>query len=257
MLLGLTLPQLTLLLILLAAFLLLLTERIRIDLTAVLIIVALAATGVLQPEEALSGFSSEPAIVVASIFVLSEALFRTGLSDRLGRWIGRLAGHGYNRVLAVIMLAVAALSAFTHHVTITAVMLPVTLKLSREQNITPSRLLMPMSFAASLGTAITILGAPAFLIADSILRQADRPGLSIFSIAPIGLAISIAGTLFMLLVGRFLLPDRKGGGDSQDHFRLDGYYTEVIVLPDSSFIDQTVDEIEANDGHHLRVVTWL
>ena len=249
--------QITLLLILLGAFALLVTERIRIDLTAILMVVALAVTGVLEPEEALSGFSSEPAIVVAAIFILSGALFTTGLSDKLGIWIGRLAGEGYNRMLSVIMLSVASLSAFTHHVTITAVMLPVTLKLCREQDISPSKLLMPMSFAASLGTTITIIGAPAFLIADGVLRQVGRPGLGIFSIAPIGIALSIAGTLFVLLAGRFLLPERKGGADADDRFRLDSYYTELLILANSPLIGQTVEEIEAGETPRFKVVSWL
>lgn len=200
--LGLTSDQATLLLILGGAFVLFLTERIRIDLTAVLIVLCLAMTGILTPEEALSGFGSEPAIVAAAIFVLSGAMYVTGLSDRLGLWIGRLAGGRFQRMIAVIMTAVAALSAFTHHLTITAVMLPVTLKLSREHKIPTSQLLMPMSFAASLGTTITILGAPAFLIADRLLRQAGEPGLGVFSIAPIGIAITITGVAFILIAGK-------------------------------------------------------
>lgn len=254
---GLAPEQLTLLLILLAASFLLLTERIRIDLTAVLIILALAISGLLEPEQALSGFGSEPAVVVAAIFVLSEAVFRTGLSDRLGHWLGRLAGRGYNKIVVVIMLVVAGLSAFTHHVTITAVMLPVILRLSREQDIAPSRLLMPMSFAASLGTTITILGAPAFLIASGVLRQAGQPGLGIFTIAPIGLALTAAGTVFMLLFGRYLLPDRKGGEDDHGQFRLNGYYTEIMVLPESSLVGQTIDMLEGEDGRDWRIVGWL
>ncbi|MBK9052716.1 MAG: SLC13 family permease [Chloroflexi bacterium] len=255
--LSLSLPQLLLLLILIGVFALLLSERIRIDLTALIIIILLTISGILTPEEAVSGFSSEPAIVVAAIFVLSESLFRTGLSDKLGDWIGRLAGNGYNRMLVVIMLAVAALAAFTHHVTITAIMLPVTLKLCRQSNIAPSRLLMPMSFAASLGTTITILGAPAFLIADDLLRQIGRPGLGIFSIAPIGLSLSVAGALFMLLVGRFLLPERGGAEDSNGSFQLNNYYTEVIVLPNSRLEGQTVAKIEADEAQAMRIVNWL
>src|SRR5205085_12233579 len=130
------------------------------------------------------------------------------------------------RANAVIMLAVAALSAFTHHVTTTAVMLPVVVTLAREKRLPPSQLLMPLSFAASLGTTITIIGAPAFLIASDILRQAGRPGLGIFSIAPIGIALSVAGTAFIVLVGRWLLPERSGSAGNADHFRLDHYFPE-------------------------------
>jgi di/tricarboxylate transporter len=243
--------------ILLVTFGLLITERLRNDIVAVLIILALAISGILDPGDALSGFGSEPAIVVAAIFVLSGALHTTGFSDMIGDWIGRLAGSSYSRALAVIMLAVALFSAFTHHLTTTAVMLPVTLNLAREKDIPPSRLLMPLSFAASLGTTITIIGAPAFLIASAALQQAGRPGLGIFSIAPIGLSLSLAGTLFMLLAGRFLLPAHQGGESGTNRFRLDQYFTELAIKPDSPFLDKTVAEVEADQTYHFKVVGWM
>ena len=243
--------------ILIASFGVLISERLRNDVVAMLIVLALSASRILNPAESLSGFGSEPAIVVVSIFVLSAALHHTGLSDRIGRWIGRLAGHSYSRALAVIMPSVALLSAFTHHVTTTAVMLPVTLNLSRERHLTASRLLMPLSFAASLGTTITIIGAPAFLIASTALQQAGRPGLGIFSIAPIGLSLSLLGTVFILLVGRFLLPDRQGMTDTVSRFRLDQYLTEYSILPNSPFLNKTVAEVEADGRYHFQVVGWV
>src|SRR5215207_8503077 len=187
MLAELSVQQVSFFIILVVAFALLITERLRNDVVAVLIILALAVSGVLAPEQALSGFSSEPAIIVAAIFVLSGAMHQTGLSDIIGGWIGRLAGSSLSRAIGVIMPTVALLSAFTHHLTTTAVMLPVTLNVSRERNIPASKLLMPLSFAASLGTTITIIGAPAFLIAGETLQQAGRPALGVFTIAPIGL----------------------------------------------------------------------
>jgi di/tricarboxylate transporter len=249
--------RIALLAILLIAFVLLITERIRIDLTAILIVVALAATRLLKPEEALSGFGSEPAIIVAAVFVLSGGLYRTGTSERLGNWITRIARKGSAGTIGVLMPAVAFLSAFTHHVTVTAVMLPVTLKMGREQGISPSKLLMPLSFAASLGTTITIIGAPAFLIADGILRQSGRPGLGIFSIAPIGLALTLLGTFYTLILGRYLLPEYQGGDEADEWSRLDGYYTELVVLPDSSLAHKTIEEIERRYENQLRVVNWL
>jgi di/tricarboxylate transporter len=240
--------------ILLTSFALLISERLRNDLVAVLVVLALAVSGVLKPAEALAGFASEPAIVVAAIFVLSAGVHRTGLSDTLGRWIGRWAGRGLTRAIAVIMPSVALLSAFTHHLTTTAVMLPVTLELSRERGLPASKLLMPLSFAASLGTTITIIGAPAFLIANSVLQQAGRPGLHVFSIAPIGLALTAAGTLFMLLIGRRLLPARQGAEDAGSRFRLDEYFTELTVRESSRLAGRSVADLEADDRHHVRVV---
>ena len=175
--------------ILVVAIGLLITERLRPDMVAVLVILALAYSHTLSTDEAFSGLKSEPAVVIACMFVLSAGLQNTGLSDFAGRWIGKLAGTSMPRMLAVIMPAVALASAFTHHVTITAVMLPITLALARDRDLAASKLLMPMAIASSLGTTITILGAPSFLVSSELLRQAGRPGLSVFSIAPIGIPL--------------------------------------------------------------------
>ncbi|MEP7198242.1 MAG: SLC13 family permease [Chloroflexota bacterium] len=254
---NLTAQQLSFFAILLAAFVLLITERIRSDVVAILTILALYLTGVLTPADALSGFGSEPAIIVAAIFVLTGALHQTGLSDTIGVWIARLTGNSYGRILAVMMPSVALLSAFTHHVTTTAVMLPVMLNVSRERNIPASKLLLPLSVAASLGTTITIIGAPAFLVASAALQRGGRPGLGVFDIAPIGLSLSLVGTLFMLLVGRFLLPSRQGADDSTNRFRLDNYFTELVILPDWPFVGKTLAEVKAANHFQFIVVGWL
>lgn len=253
---SLNLPQLSFFLILIVAFGLLLTERLRTDLVAVLIILALSGSKILSPQESLSGFGSEPAIIVVSIFVLSAALHHTGLSDAIGAWIGRAAGKGYTRAVAVLMSTVALFSAFTHHVTTTAVMLPVTLNFARERHLPASKLLMPLSFAASLGTTITIIGAPAFLIASNTLQQVGRPRLGIFSITPIGLSLSVLGTLFILLVGRFLLPERQGNAEATSRYRLDQYFTELSIVPGSPFLGKTIAEVEADPRYHFEVVGW-
>ena len=253
---GIEANQLYLFVILIGAVILLFTEWVRVDLTAILIILMLGLTGVLAPEDAFSGFSSEPAILVATVFVLNGALYYTGLSEQLGNWIKQLAGKSFERAIGVVMPAVALLSAFTHHVTITGLMLPPMLKLSRENDIPASKLLIPLSFAASLGTTITIIGAPAFLIADGLLKQAGQNGLGIFSIAPIGLVLSLTGTIFFLLVGRFLLPVHPGDDGSTDHFRLEGYYTELVLLPDSKLLGKTIAEIEEEQKTDFRVAAW-
>ena len=253
---GIEANQIYLFIILAGAALLLFTEWIRIDLTALLIIAALGLSGVLDADGALSGFSSEPAIILASMFVLSGALFHTGLSERLGNGIKRLAGSSYWQIILVVMPSVALLSAFVGHVALTAIMLPIILNIARENQIAPSKLLVPMAFAASLGTAIAIIGAPAFLVANGLLRQTGQAPLGIFSIAPIGLVISAAGTIFFLLVGRFLLPDRKGE-DAVDHFRLEGYYTELVLLPDSTLIGKTIREIEEQQPVDFKVSAWF
>jgi len=235
---------------------LLVTERLRTDLIALLIILALALTGILSPEEALAGFQSEPAIVIAAVFVLGAGLRHTGLSEALGRWTARLAGGGLTRMLAVIMPASALLSTFTHHVAITAIMLPTTLSLAKVRGVPASKLLLPMAIGSSLGTTIATI-TPSFLIAGALLRQAGRPGLDLFAIAPIGLALSLAGTVYMLLVGRLLLPTRQGTGDPTNRFRLDGYFTELRVLPGSPLVGKSIKQVHADRAYRFTIAGWV
>ena len=256
MLFGLTGPQLWFCTILVVAFALLLTEKLRNDLVGLLIILALALTGVLKPGEAVAGFSSEPAIIVVAIFVLAEALQQTGIAETAGRWIGKLAGRTVGQAILVIVPAVAVLSAFTHHVATTALMLPITLNLCRERGFAPSKLLLPLSIAASLGTTITIIGAPAFIVASAALQQAGRPGLSVFSIAPIGLVLSLAGTLFLVLTSRWLLPER-GDPDPSANSTLDEYFTELIVQAASPLLGYTLAEVQAQAQGRFAVTGWL
>ena len=129
------------------------SEKLRIDLVALLALLALTLTGILGPKDALAGFASEPAIIVAAVFVLSAGLSATGITDRIGAGIGRAAGGSEWRTIAVVMPATAALAAFSHHVMVTAMMLPILMRIAREQKLAASRLLMPMSLAASLASS--------------------------------------------------------------------------------------------------------
>src|SRR5690606_30204408 len=118
-------------LIVVVTLILFISERIRMDVAAMLTLLALAATGILTPKEALSGFASEPAIIVASVFVISAALTQTGITERIGAGIARAAGSREWRAILVVMPAVAMLAAFSHHLMITAMMLPIMMRLAR------------------------------------------------------------------------------------------------------------------------------
>ena len=235
--------QIVFLVILGTALALFISGRLRVDVVAMLTLLALALTGILDARQALAGFSSEPAIIVAAVFVLSAGLQSTGITDRIGAWIGRTAGGSEWRTIAVVMPATALLAAFSHHVMVTAMMLPILMRLAREQKLAASRLLMPMSLAASLGTTLTLFSAPAFLLAGDLLKRADGTGLGIFTITPIGLVLVALGTAYMLL-GRWLLPRRMGEAQANDYLRLDRYYTELLVERDSPWIGRTREEFE-------------
>lgn len=248
--------QLIFLAILAGALALFVSEKLRVDVTAMLTLLALVITGLLDGKQALSGFSSEPAIIVAAVFVLSAGLAKTGITDRIGLAIARAAAGSEWRAIAVIIPAVAALAAFSHHLMVTAMMLPVLMRLAREQNLPASRLLMPMSLAASLGTTLTLISAPAFLLANDLLRRAGDPGLGVFSITPIGATLVAIGLLYMVL-GKRLLPRHSGALDSEAYLQLEKYYTELMVDEGSPWIGKTFGDFNEHYAGRLHVVDWL
>jgi len=248
--------QILFLLILAGGLYLFISERLRVDVTAMLILLALVLSRVLKPEQALSGFASEPAIIVAAVFVISGGLAATGITERLGQWIGRAAGSSEARAVAVLMPAVAALSAFTHHVMVTAMMLPITLRHARERKLPASRLLMPMSLAASLGTTLTLVSAPAFLLANDLIKRSGGTGLGIFSITPIGIALVVVGMVYMQLT-RWLLPRRSGAHGDEDYLRLDRYRTELLVVEGSRWSTRPLAELQKALGDRFRLRGWL
>jgi di/tricarboxylate transporter len=248
--------QIVFLLILIGTLALFVSERIRIDVAAMLTVLALALTGILTPEEALSGFASEPAIIVAAVFVISAALNATGVTERIGALIAHAAGAREWRAIVVLMPAVAAMAAFTHHLMVTAMMLPILMRLAREQHLPASRLLMPMSLAASLGTTLTLFSAPAFLLANDLLERQTDASLGVFSITPIGAALVVLGILYMTL-GRWLLPKHVARMAETDYLRLDRYYTELIVEEDSPWIGKPITDFQEHFQRRLSIVEWL
>lgn len=248
--------QIAFLLILAGGLYLFVSERLRVDVTAMLILLALVLTGILDARQALSGFASEPAIIVAAVFVISGGLAATGITERLGLWIGRAAGRSEARGVAVVMPAVAALSAFTHHVMVTAMMLPIVLRHAREAGIPASRLLMPMSLAASLGTTLTLVSAPAFLLADAMIERTGAEGLGIFSITPIGIALVLVGIVYML-IAKWVLPKRSGEHGDDDYLRLDRYRTELLVVKESRWNTRPLHELQKALGGSFRLIGWV
>ncbi len=250
------LHQFLFLLILAGALYLFISERLRVDVTAMIVLLALVVSGVLKADKALSGFASEPAIIVAAVFVISGGLAATGITERLGQWIGHAAGRSEARGIAVLMPAVAALAAFTHHVMVTAMMLPITLRHARERGLAASRLLMPMSLAASLGTTLTLVSAPAFLLASDMIQRDGGDALGIFSITPIGIALVVVGMVYMQLT-RWLLPRRSGAHGDDDYLRLDRYRTELLVVEGSRWSTRPLAELQKALGDRFRLRGWL
>lgn len=247
------LHQIYFLIILVAALYFFISEKLTVDMTAMLIILALAISGVLDAKEAFSGFASEPALIVCAVFVLSAGLAATGVTDTIGNAMARFAGKNQYTANFVIMTTVASLSAFTHHLMVTAMMLPIAMRISRENEIPSSRLLIPMATAASLGTTLTLIGAPAFLLANGILKRSGEPGLKLFSVTPLG-AVLVLGGFVLILLTLWVLPKTSGRDKTDERFRINEIFTELLVPEESKWIGISLEEFKKETTKRFEVV---
>lgn len=185
------------------------SNRMRLDLVAVASMLALVLTGVISTDQALAGFSHPLVLMIAGLFVVGAALFRTGVADAMGRWIERLSGQGPARLLAVLMGVTAFLSAFISSTGTVAVLLPVVLSIARRRRISPSRLLIPLAFASLLGGMLTLIGTPPNLVVTAQLREAGLEPFGFFDFTLPGLVMLAIGMVFMMLVSPWLVPERR------------------------------------------------
>ncbi|HXF42722.1 MAG TPA: SLC13 family permease, partial [Pyrinomonadaceae bacterium] len=250
--------------ILVVAFVLFLTEKIPADITALLVMVALGVSGVLTPLEAFSGFSRSAVITIIAIFVLSEALQRTGVTDQFGRYLLKAGGASEARLLAVIMIAGAVLSLFMNNIAAAAVLLPAVSGLGKRSGISSSKLLMPLSFATVLGGMATLFTTSNILL-NSLLKDNDIPGYRITDFLPVGIPIVAAGIAYMVFVGRFLLPgesplertqapDISSEADLVQSYGLGAKLFRAKVPQNSSLIGKTLAECKLREDFDVSVV---
>lgn len=181
------------------------TEKLRVDVVALLSLASLLVLGVLSPREALSGFSSQATITVAAMFVLSAGLQQSGALHGLGELLARVR---WGWLFALVMMAlVAATSAFINNTAVVAVMLPIVIAATAASKLAPSRFLIPLSFASQFGGVCTLVGTSTNLLVDSMARQAGREGFELFEFAPLGIIFVGVGMVYLMTVRRFLLPD--------------------------------------------------
>ncbi|MFC2029023.1 SLC13 family permease, partial [Chloroflexota bacterium] len=160
------------------------------------------------PVEAISGFSNSAVVTVWAVLILSGGLARTGVASLIGRRLMRLAGKSETRLVIIIMLTVGILSGFMNDIGVASLFLPVVIDIARRLNKPPSKLLMPLAFAALLGGLNTLIGTPPNILISEALKEAGLRPFQMFDYTPVGISVLLAGTAFMALIGRRLLPDR-------------------------------------------------
>lgn len=191
--------------ILLAALILFLTDKLPADLVALLVVVALGLTGVLTTQEAFSGFSRSAVITIIAIFILAEALLRTGVTEQVGNILLKVGGKSEFRLIIVVMVAGAFLSLFMNNIAAAAVLLPAASGAAKKAGVNTSRLLMPLAFGTILGGMATLLTTSNIVI-SSLLNDNNIEGFGLMDFAPVGIPIVIVGVLYIAIFGRKILP---------------------------------------------------
>ncbi|MFN3490834.1 MAG: SLC13 family permease [Anaerolineales bacterium] len=209
--------------------------RWRYDVVALLALVIVTLTGLIPVEQAFIGFSNPAVITVAAVLILSQGLKNSGIVGIVGDWLSNLKG-GIVIQLAALTSFVAALSAFMNNVGALALVLPIALQISKNKKIPASYLMMPLAFASLLGGMTTLIGTPPNIIASTFRQSAGLPPFKMFDFSPVGVAITVAGLAFIVLIGWRFIPVRKSNAADETLFDIDNYITEVKI-PEKSKID--------------------
>ncbi|GIV89526.1 MAG: SLC13 family permease [Chloroflexus sp.] len=240
------------------------SDRLRLDLVAIMGMLALLLGGILTPAEAVAGFGDTTVLLIAALMIVGDGLLQTGVAAWIGQRLGQIAGVNERRILVTLMIPVAILSAFISSTGTVAIMLPIAINIARQAGISPSRLLLPIAYAALTGGMLTLVGTPPNIIAAEALIAVGRPSLGFFSFTPIGSLVIIAVTLVMVLFGNWLLPMRVVSPTEDTHgptlaelvadYRLTEGLAQVRVAPDSPLAGLTLAEARLHSRYGVTVV---
>ncbi len=240
------------------------TGKVRMDAIALMVIVAFVLSGTLTLNEAFSGFSDPNVILIAALFIIGDGLVRTGVATKMGAWLVSVAGNSETKMLIYLMLTVAGLGAFMSSTGVVAIFIPVVLSVSARMNTSPSRLMMPLSFAGLISGMMTLVATPPNLVVNSELLREGLHGFSFFSVTPIGLVVLILGIVYMLAV-RFKLKTDNGDsardGRKRSTFRdlireyhLTGRARRLAIRPGSPMIGQRLDDLKLRERYCANVI---
>jgi di/tricarboxylate transporter len=228
--------------VLLGAVILFATDRLPADLVAMLVMISLLLTGVVSPEEGVSGFSNPATVTVAAMFVLSSALFKTGALNFVGRMLLTLGRRSQWLSLALVMLGIGAISAFVNNTAAVAIFMPVVIAFSRSVKLSPSKLLMPLSFASMFGGVCTLIGTSTNLLVSAIAEQQGQPPFSMFEMTPLGVIFFGIGFVYMFTVGVRLIPDRRTETDLTAEYEMGEYLVDIILNENAASIGKKLGE---------------
>lgn len=240
--------------LILLTVILFINKRISFDITSLILLAVLVVSGILTPKEGLSGFSNPATVTIACMFILSEGLRKTGALDIVGEYFFRLSKLNYRLAIFIIMLVVGVISAFINNTAAVAIFIPIIISLSQELGKSASKLLMPLSFAAMLGGVCTLIGTSTNLLVDSIATDNGLAGFSMFEFAPVGIIFFAVGFVYLFTVGINIIPERRKVESLTDTFEMQSYLTDVILQPNSPFVNTPLENTKLIQDLDLNIV---
>ncbi len=228
------------LLVLVSAVVLFATEKLPVDVVALIIMGVLIVSGVVTPQEGVSGFSNSATITVASMFILSAALFKSGAVLGIGNKMASLFKYNFWIGVIAMMIVVGMISAFINNTPVVAIFIPILVGAAAKSNHSLGKMLMPLSFASMFGGVCTLIGTSTNILVSGIAADHNLEPFSMFEMSKMGLVFFGTGLLYMLLIGIHLIPDRKSDSGLVQKFGLGDYLTEIILLEKAPSVGKTI-----------------
>ena len=240
-------------------FILFVMELFPLDVTALSILAVVLVLGYISPEEAISGFANPAVITIALLFVLSHALQKSGILEYMVIRLNKLTERSRFLGLFVFLISVALASAFVNNTAIVAIFIPLTIRLAQKYNLSPSKLLMPLSYIAIIGGTLTLVGTSTNLLVNSIYINSisSSPPLGMFEFAKFGLVMLVIGMAYLLIAVPFLIPSRTVTSSLTKSYHMGGYLTELKVSAESPLVGRTCKERAVNKNYDITVLDIL
>ena len=229
------------------------TERLRVDVTAVTVMAVLMVTGILSPMEGIEGFANVATVTVGAMFVLSAGIRQTGALEKVASIFVRLGRRHRFLALGSLMVVIGAVSAFINNTAAVAIFIPVVIGLCKELRYSPSKLLMPMSFAAMFGGVCTLIGTSTNLLVDGIVRNEGLAPLGLFEFARLGLVFFVVGMIYLFIAERYI-PERRKVEDLASSYELEGYLTDVELHEDAPYVGESLGQTSLIDDFDVEIV---
>ncbi len=232
-------------------------EWLRIDAVALSCLGLLLLFGLVTPQEAIRGFSNDAVITVMMMFILSYGLTHTGLIDRFGQKLAKMSGEAHWGAAIALILVCGVLSAFINNTAALAILMPVGIRIAKHYGVSPSRILLPLSWLSIIGGACTLIGTSTNLLVSSMAEEAGYGAFSMFEFLALGLILLVVGVAYVVLVPMRRLPDRVGASDLTTKYKLSSFLTEVQAPEGSSLIGANVADAHINERFRLTVLEIL